>query len=132
VQGIPVVKPPWGRITAIDLNEGEIVWQVANADTPDRIVANPLLQGVEIPRTGWTTRAGLFVSRHLLFAGEGAGGQPVFRAHDKMTGEILWEVELPASQTGMPMGYELDGRPYVVVPVAQAGAPAELVVFTLP
>jgi quinoprotein glucose dehydrogenase len=132
VQGIPIVKPPWGRITAIDLTEGEIAWQVANADTPERIRENPLLQGVEIPRTGWTTRAGLLVTQNILFAGEGAGGQPVFRAHDKETGEILAEFELPASQTGMPMGYEIDGRPYVVVPVASSDSPAEFVVFTLP
>lgn len=132
VQGIPIVKPPWGRISAIDLNEGELLWQVANADTPARIRDNPLLAGIEVPRTGWATRAGLLVTRNVLFAGEGAGGTPTFRAHDKMTGEILWEAELPASQTGMPMAYELDGRPYVVVPVAGPGAPAELVVFTLP
>jgi len=132
VSGLPLVKPPWGRITAIDLNRGEIVWQVANADTPADVANNPALQGVELPRTGRATRSGLLATRHLLFAGEGTGGTEMFRAHDKRTGEILWEFELPASQTGMPMGYELNGRPYIVVPVAGPGRPAELVVLTLP
>ena len=132
VDGIPIVKPPWGRITAIDLNEGEIVWQIANADTPENIRDHPLLEGVELPRTGVATRAGLMVTRHFLFAGEGRGGSEAFRAHDKETGEILWEMDLPAAQTGIPMAYELGGRPYTVVPVAQPGTPAELIALTLP
>lgn len=132
IDGIPIVKPPWGRITALDLSTGELAWTVANADTPENIQNHPLLEGVDLPRTGIATRAGVFVTENFVFAGEGSGGTEAFRAHDKMTGEILWEMDLPAAQTGMPMGYELDGRPYIVVPVAQAGQPAELVALTLP
>jgi quinoprotein glucose dehydrogenase len=132
VDGIPIVKPPWGRITAIDLTRGELLWQVANADTPPQIRDHPLLAGVDLPRTGWNTVAGLLVTRNLLFAGEGNGGTEAFRAHDKRTGEILWEMDLPATQTGMPMAYELAGRPYIVVAVGRGGTPGELVALTLP
>lgn len=131
VQGLPIVKPPWGRITAIDLNRGEIAWQVPNADTPENVLNNPLLQGVEVPRTGVMTRSVLLVTRNFLFAGEGTGGSPAFRAHDKQTGDILWEMDLPAAATGVPMGYELDGQPYIVVAVAQGGATPELVALTV-
>jgi glucose dehydrogenase len=125
------VKPPWGRITAIDLNQGEIAWQVPNADTPENVANNPLLEGVDVGRTGVMTRAVLLVTRNFLFAGEGTGGSPAFRAHDKQTGEILWETELPATATGVPMGYELNGQPYIVVAVAQGGGRPELVALTV-
>ena len=74
VKGLPIVKPPYGRITAIDMNSGDHVFQVANADTPDRIKNHPDLQGIDLPRTGVPTRAGIFVTKNLLFAGEGGGG----------------------------------------------------------
>lgn len=131
ISGIPLVKPPWGRISAIDLNQGEILWQVPNADTPEEIENHPLLEGVELPRTGRNSRAGLLVTRHLLFAGEGQNGTPTFRALDKATGEILWEAELPASQTGLPMAYELEGQAYVIVPVSGPNHAGELVAFRL-
>lgn len=129
---IPVLKPPWGEITAIDLDEGEIVWRMPNADTPERIEQHPLLEGVDLPRTGNPTRVGLLATATLLFSGEGTGGKPVLRAHDKATGEILAELEMPATQTGMPMSYMFDGRQYVVVPVGDGDTPAELVAFALP
>ena len=80
---LPIVKPPWGRITAIDLTTGEHLWSIANGDTPPEVAANPALAGVDLPRTGVPTRAGIVVTDTLLFAGEGFGGGPVFRAHDK-------------------------------------------------
>ncbi|MCB1644804.1 MAG: PQQ-binding-like beta-propeller repeat protein, partial [Pseudomonadales bacterium] len=88
IDGIPIVNPPWGRITALDLKTGTIAWQIANADTPEKYRNHPLLQGVDLPRTGIQTRAGLLVTKSLLFAGEGWGGSPVLRAHDKLSGEI--------------------------------------------
>ena len=132
VDGIPVLKPPYGKITAIDLNRGEIVWQMANGDTPDDIANHPLLQGTALPRTGNLNRAGLLATRTLLFSGEGVGGTPAFRAHDKATGETLAEFEIPATQTGMPMSYVVDGKQYVVVGVGDGDTPAELVAFALP
>ena len=132
VDGLPAVKPPYGQITAIDLNRGEILWQIANADTPEEIANHPALAGIELPRTGRPSRVGLLATRTLLFAGEGAGGEPSLRAYDKATGEVLTEIELPAAQTGLPMSYMLEGSQYVVVAVGDRNNPAELVALTLP
>ncbi|MEX2130629.1 MAG: hypothetical protein WD772_04015, partial [Pseudohongiellaceae bacterium] len=135
VQGLPIVKPPYGRITAIDMNSGDHVFQIANADTPASIANNPLLQGVTLPRTGVPTRAGVFVTKTLLFVGEGGGGagaSPIFRAHDKQTGEIIAEIELPANQTGQPFTYAHNGKQYIAMFVGGSGSVAELVVLALP
>jgi len=133
--GIPIVKPPWGRITALDMNRGEIVWQVPNGDTPPEIANHPLMQGVDLPRTGSASRAGLLVTPTLLFAGEGYGGQPVFRAYDKATGEILWETRIPGGeQTGVPMTYLHAGRQFIVFAAAgnpETGTPASFVAYAL-
>ncbi len=130
--GLPIIKPPYGRITAIDMNEGEHEWMMANADTPDWIANNPALEGVDVPRTGVETRSGLLLTKTLLFAGEGVGGGPMFRAHDKETGEIVHEFELPGTQTGQPFTYEHDGKQYIGMVVSPQGQPAKLVVYTLP
>ncbi len=132
VDGLPIVRPPWGRITKMDLNEGDIEWQIPNADTPDYVKNHDLLEGVDVPRTGKPTRAGLLLTRTLLFAGEGQGGGPVFRAHDKQSGEILTEIDLPASQTGQPITYMYDGQQYIVMAVSGSGASPQLVALTLP
>ncbi len=133
-----LTKPPLGRITAIDLTTGDHVWMIANGDTPQAYKDNPALEGVELPRTGKPTRAGIVVTRSLLFAGEGVGtvgnirGDPVFRAHDKQTGEILAEIELPATQSGPPSTYMLNGRQYIVMMVMDGESPAELIALALP
>jgi quinoprotein glucose dehydrogenase len=133
VDGIPITKPPYGRITAIDLKTGTIAWQVANGDTPPAIRDHPLLKGVTLPRTGSRSRAGLLATRTLLFAGEGWGGQPYFRALDKQTGATLWEVELAGVQTGLPMTYLHQGRQYIAFTVGdQDRLPAQLVAYALP
>ena len=138
-QGIPIVKPPWGRITAIDLNTGDHVWMAPNGEPPDCIENHPALQGVELSNTGKPERSGIMVTKTLVFAGEGSGlryvswaGGPIFRAYDKMTGEIVWEFELPGNQTGNPMTYMIDGRQYIVVAVGARNQPAELVALALP
>lgn len=135
VQGLDVIKPPYGRITAIDMNSGDHVFQVANADTPDRIKNHPALQGVDIPRTGVPTRAGLVLTKTLLFAGEGGGGpgaSPIFRAYDKQTGEIVAEIDLPNMQSGQPMTYEVDGKQYIAMFVSGNAGPTQLVALALP
>jgi quinoprotein glucose dehydrogenase len=129
------VKPPYGRITAINMDSGDHVFQIANADTPNEISSNRLLQGIDIPRTGVPTRSGVFVTKTLLFSGEGGGGpwaSPIFRAHDKMTGEILAEIELPNNQTGQPFTYEANGKQYIAMFVGGSGSAAELVAYALP
>jgi quinoprotein glucose dehydrogenase len=136
--GLPLVKPPWGRITAINLNTGDHVWMVPNTDTPEWARNNPALAGLTIPRTGSFDQVGLLVTKTLLFAGEGSGlwraggGGNKLRAHDKATGAIVHEFTLPANQSGIPMSYEVDGRQFIVVAVGAKGQPGELVALSLP
>ena len=130
--GVPIVKPPWGRITAIDLTSGEHAWMIPNGETPPHVAERLGLDPALVPRTGQTSRAGLVVTRTLLLAGEGATGDPVFRAYDKATGETLAEIPLPAPQVGLPMTYMHGGRQYVVMSVGGGGEPAELVALALP
>jgi quinoprotein glucose dehydrogenase len=135
IEGLPIVKPPWGRITAINLNRGDVAWQIANGDTPPAVKNHPLLKGVTLPRTGSPSRAGLLVTKTLLFAGEGYEGQPKFRAYDKQTGNIVWEADIPQSQTGLPMTYMHRGKQYIVFAVHGDQATktaARLVAFALP
>lgn len=130
--GVPIVKPPWGRITAIDLTSGEHAWMVPNGRTPPHVSEGLGLDPALIPQTGQTSRAGLVVTRTLLLGGEGASGDPVFRAYDKATGEVVAEIVLPAPQVGLPMTYMHRGRQYVVLSVGGNGEPAELVALALP
>ena len=138
--GLPLLKPPWGRITAIDLNTGDHLWMVPNGDTPDCVKDHPALSGLDIPKTGKPERSGILVTKTLLFAGEGSGvfatptwaGGPMFYAYDKQTGDIVWESELPKNQSGIPMTYMLDGKQYIVIAVGGRGQSAELVALAVP
>ena len=132
VFGIPIAQPPWGRITAIDMNSGKIKWSVANGETPEAITNNPYLKGVEIPRTGKATRAGLLLTKTLLFAGEGFGGDPVFRAHDKYNGKIISEIVLPGSQSSPPSTYMINNRQFIIMTTSDGKSPAELIALSLP
>jgi quinoprotein glucose dehydrogenase len=139
VQGLPLVKPPYGRITAYDLNKGEILWQVAHGDTPDNVKNSPALKGMNIPRTGRPGQAGTLVTKTLLIAGEkgvatqenGQRGAKL-RAYDKATGKDAGSVFIPAPQSGSPMTYMLNGKQYVVLAISGGGYNAELVAFRLP
>ena len=132
VDGIPLVKPPYGRITAIDLMTGDHVWQIVNGDTPANIKNHELLAEVELPPTGKPTRAGLVLTRSLLFFGEGPRGDAVLHAVDKATGETVARVELPATVTGVPMTYMHNGKQYIVVTVSDLQSPARFVALALP
>ncbi len=132
VDGIPLVKPPWGRITAIDLVSGEHVWQVVNGDTPEDIENHELLEGVDFEPTGKPTRSGILLSKTLLFHGEGPGGSPILHALDKATGERVAKIELPASITGVPMSYMHNGKQYLVMTVSDFRNPAKIIALTLP
>ncbi|MBF8300899.1 MAG: Quinoprotein glucose dehydrogenase [Acidobacteria bacterium] len=140
VQGLPLLKPPYGTISAIDLNKGEIVWQTAHGETPDAIKNHPALKGLSIPRTGRAGgRIGVLVTRTLAIAGEpGFGTTPngqrgaMLRAYDKATGAEVGAVYMPAPQTGSPMTYMLNGRQYLVVAISGAGYTGELLAFRLP
>ena len=139
IDGIPIIKPPWGRITAIDLNRGETLWQVPHGETPDNIRNHPRLAGVDIPRTGRVGRIGTLNTKTLVIAGEGGlfttpSGEPgaMLRAYDKMTGEEVGEVYMPAPQSGSSMTYVLDGVQYIVVATSGSGQPGRLLAYRLP
>lgn len=139
-QGLPLVKPPWGRITAIDLNSGDHVWTVANGPTPDYITNHPALKGIDVSNGGRPTRSLLMVTKTLLVAPEGnnlwvpvaGGGGNAFRLLDKKTGKVIHEMQLPAMATGIPMTYMANDRQFIVVAVGAAGYPAELIALALP
>ena len=131
LNGLPVVKPPYGRITAIDMSKGEFRWQIPNGPTPKDIAENPALTGVTIPATGRTTRAVVLATKTLLFAAEGWGGAPVLRAYDKATGEVLAEIKLPGAVGDVPMSYAIAGKQYIALSVAGERG-AEIVALSLP
>jgi quinoprotein glucose dehydrogenase len=133
VQGLPLVKPPYGRITAYDMNRGDIAWQVPNgAATPQNIAAALAKLGLSnVPPTGIASQAGLLVTRTLLFGTEGGGGRPLLHAYDKQTGVHLAEVAMPGNSSSVPMTYMHQGRQFVVLAVG--GQPAgQLAAFSLP
>jgi quinoprotein glucose dehydrogenase len=133
VQGLRLMKPPYGRITAYNMNRGEIAWQIPNGDTPPAVKNNPALKGLTIPKTGSGSQAGLLVTKTLLFAGEGSGGQAFFHAYDKATGAEIWQTAIPGPQTSLPMTYLHQGRQYVVLATrGPTGSGAQLVAFALP
>jgi len=135
--GLPLARPPWGSIVAIDLNTGRKLWTIANGDTPAYVKNHEKLRGLALPRTGHDDRAGLLVTKSLLFAGEGAGmfvaseGGTMFRAHDKRTGDIVWEMDLGLRQTGIPMTYAAGGRQYILVPAGAPGSAGEFIALSL-
>jgi quinoprotein glucose dehydrogenase len=127
---LPVHKPPYGTLTAIDLNRGEHRWQVTLGDTPE-IREHPLMQGVALPKLlGVRGAPGPIVTRSgLLFL---TGGGTVLYAIDARDGRTLWEHDFGRVAYSVPMTYATrDRRQYVVVATG-AGAAAELVAFTLP
>ena len=146
VQGLPLVKPPWGRISAIDLNTGEIAWQIAHGETPDTVKHHPALKGLRIPRTGRPGGAGgssggigILTTKTLVVSGEGGvfttptGARgAMLRAYDKATGKEVGAVYMPGAQTGSPMTYMHGGRQYIVVGVSGAVMPGELIAYALP
>jgi quinoprotein glucose dehydrogenase len=139
VFGLPLIKPPYGRVTAIDMNTGEHVWMQPIGDTPEEIANHPKLKGVKIPKTGRGGRLGIMVTKTLLWAGERGPLATVkgergswFRSYDKATGEIVSEILLPANTTGVPMTYMAGGKQFIVVAVGATGRPAELIALSLP
>jgi len=135
--GLPICKPPYGRITAIDMRKGEHVWQVPNGDGPRD---HPALKDLNLPPLGSSGRVAPLLTKTLLFVGEGdpvivatppLGGGKKFRAFDKATGKILWETEFPAGTTGAPMTYMHRGKQYIVVAIGSRQHTAELVALAL-
>jgi quinoprotein glucose dehydrogenase len=138
VQGLPLLKPPYGTITAIDLDKGDFRWQIAHGETPDNIKNHPALKGLTIPRTGRPGNLGPLTTKTLVICGESgffltpAGRGAMLRAYDKMNGKEVGAVYIPAPQSGSPMSYMLNGEQYLVLAVSGAGYSGELMAFKLP
>ena len=138
IRGLPLIKPPWGRISAIDLKTGDMIWQIPHGETPDNVREHPDLQGVTIPRTGRSGRVGTLITKTLVIAGEpGTFTTPsgeigaMLRAYDKATGEEVGEVYMPAGVSGSPMTYMHDGAQYIVTAVSGGGHAGELLAYRL-
>ncbi len=136
--GLPLLKPPYGRITAIDMNTGEHIWMQPNGPGPRD---HPAIADLDLPWLGQRGRPAPLLTRTLLFLGEGtedalsilpiAGGK-AFRAWDKETGEVVWEMNLPAGTSGAPMTYLSNGRQFVVVAVGDRDTSGRLIALALP
>lgn len=140
VQGLPLIKPPYSTISAINLDRGEIVWQAAHGETPDAIRNNAALKGVNVPRTGQSGyNIGTLVTKTLVVAGDGqitttpSGARgAMLRAYDKATGKQVGEVLMPAPQSGSPMTYMLNGKQYIVVAISGGPYSGEYRAYRLP
>ncbi len=139
IQGLPLVKPPYGRITAIDLDRGAIKWQIAHGETLDAVKNHPALKGLTIPRTGQSGIIGTLTTKSLVIAGESrvtttSTGQrgAMLRAYDKADGREVGAVYIAAPQSGSPMTYMLNGKQYIVVAISGGNYSGELVAFKLP
>ena len=140
VQGLPLIKPPYGTISAINLDKGEIVWQIPHGDTPDAIRNNPALKGLNIPHTGQVTyNIGTLVTKTLVIAGDGqittTPEHPrgaMLRAYDKATGQEAGAVYMPAPQSGSPMTYMVNGKQYIIVAISGGPYSGEYIAYALP
>ncbi len=138
VQGLPLFKPPYGSIVAINLDKGEIAWKVAHGETPDNVRNNPALKGIAIPRTGRGGLVGVLTTSTLVISGERGTytdeqgrNAARLRAYDKATGKEVGAVFMPTGQTGSPMTYMINGKQYIVIAVGGPGYPGELVAYKL-
>ena len=140
IDGLPLMKPPYGTISAINLDSGEILWQIAHGETPDVVRNSPALKGINIPRTGQETyNIGTLVTKTLVIAGEGqvttTSDHPrgaMLRAYDKKSGKEVGAVFMPAPQSGSPMTYMHNGKQYIVVAVSGGPYSGEYIAYTLP
>jgi quinoprotein glucose dehydrogenase len=142
-EGLPLVKPPYGTVTAIDLNAGTIAWQVPHGQGP---TDHPAIKHLNLDPLGahsvsFLTSGGPLVTRTLLFVNQAQSGGVGFslspterflRAFNKDTGAVVWEERMTLAPMGTPMTYVYKGRQYIVVAAGGAGEPAELVAYALP
>lgn len=139
-QGLPIMRPPWSLVTATDMNRGQHVWSTNIGPAPASVQSHPSLQGLDLDfdSMGYPMiRPSPLLTSELLFLAEaghlsGDPGGPMFRAYDKQSGEVVAEIELPSKASGAPMTYWYQGHQYIVIAVATAEHPAELVALALP
>ena len=138
VDGLPIMKPPYGVLAALHLDRGDLLWQVPHGDTPDGVRNHPALKGLKIPKTGQNGAVGLLVTKTLVIMGDPQatttprGRGAMLRAYNKMTGEQVGAVFIPAPQSGSPMSYSIGGRQYIVVAVSGGPYSGEYIAFRLP
>jgi quinoprotein glucose dehydrogenase len=128
VDGLPLYKPPYSRITAIDMNTGEHLWWIPVGETPNRIKNHAALKGLNIPNTGTGTHAVMMVAPSmLLYTGAASDNTPFLFAVDKASGKLLNKVQIPdLGRYGM-MTYMHQGKQYIMLQV-----PNRLVALALP
>jgi mono/diheme cytochrome c family protein len=139
VHGLPLLKPPYGILTAINLDRGDIAWEIPHGETPDNVRNSPALKGITIPRTGQSGNIGPLCTKSLVMIGDpgvattpsGERGAPL-RAYDKATGREVGAVFLPAPQSGSPMTYMLNGQQYIAIAISGGNYSGELVALRLP
>jgi quinoprotein glucose dehydrogenase len=132
-QGLPLLKPPYARVTAYDLNTGERAWMVPHGDgVRQRLIDLGVPDPGPVGGGGYT---GPLLTPSLLFlghrGGRGSGEPPVLRAFDKKTGEVVHAIQLPATPSGTPMTYMAEGRQFIVMAYG-AGEEAGLMALALP
>jgi quinoprotein glucose dehydrogenase len=139
LEGLSIVKPPYGVISAIDLNTGTLKFQVPHGDTPDAVRNHPILKGLNVPKTGQPGSVGIMITKTLAVAGDPQVTAPpgrqrgaMLRAYNKQTGEQVGEVLMPAQITGHPMTYRIAGRQYVIVGVSGGNYTGEYIAYALP
>ncbi len=137
--GLPIIKPPYGVMTALDMHTGTMKWQVPHGDTPDAVRNSPLLKGLNIPKTGQAGIVGVVLTKSLVICGDPQVTAPpdrprgaMLRAYDQQTGKEVGAVWMPAAQSGDPMTYMLDGRQYIIVAVGGGTYTSEYIAFALP
>ena len=139
IDGLSLVKPPYGLLSAINLDRGDLVWQVPHGDTPDVVRNHPALKGMNIPKTGQQGSVGLVVTKTLVILGDPqvttTADHPrgaMLRAYDKNTGKQVGAVWMPAPQSGSPMTYAVDGKQYIVIAVSGGAQSGEYIAYSLP
>jgi quinoprotein glucose dehydrogenase len=140
VQGLPLIKPPYSTISAINVDKGEIMWQAAHGDTPDNVRKWADDHHVKIEKTGQMGyNIGTLVTKTLVIAGDGqvttTPEHPrgaMLRAYDKATGKQVGAVFMQAPQSGSPMTYAINGKQYIIVAISGGAYSGEYVAFTLP
>ena len=138
-RGLPIMKPPYSEVVALDMDSGRQLWRVPIGGAPDSVRNHPALKGLKLDfgRMGaFNIKPSPLLTRELFFLGESGNispgtGSNHFRAYDKRTGAILFDTRLPSFVTAAPMTYVQKGRQYVVVAISGPGRPAELVALTL-
>jgi quinoprotein glucose dehydrogenase len=141
VQGLPISKPPYGMLAAIDLDKGEVKWQTPHGDTPDVVRNHAALKGLNIAKTGQAQVSGVgpLVTKTLVIMGDPTATTTpehprgaMLRAYDKETGRQVGAQFLPAQQSGNPMTYAVDGKQYIVVAISGGSYSGEYLAFSLP